>query len=131
MIYRLILINECIKIANTTVWIAGVVEMRLYVNVKGLSSHTRRKRTRGRQRVMLVQSSVTIMKQNANCDFHMDVYTHFSFSLASGSKNLTATSRLPRVVVVPYSGIPSASATYTFIYIICLNCVMYMHRSYS
>lgn len=49
------------------------------------------------------------------------VYTHFSFSLAPGSKNLTATSRLPRVVVVPYSGIPSASATYTFMNIIRLN----------
>ena len=48
-------------------------------------------------------------------------HTHFSFSLASGSKNLTATRRLPRVVVVPYSGIPSASATYTFMGIICLR----------
>jgi len=74
---------------------------------------------------MYAQSSVAITKQNANCGLHIDVYTHFSFSLASGSKNLTATSRLPRVVVVPYSGIPSASATYTYTYNLFELCYIY------
>lgn len=64
----------------------------------------------------LARSSVVTTKRNANCAKRCSrarLYTHFSFSLASGSKNLTATRRLPTLIVVPYSGIPSASATYT------------------
>lgn len=40
--------------------------------------------------------------------------TYFSFSLASCSRNLTATRRFPNEVVELYSKMPSASATYTW-----------------
>lgn len=38
---------------------------------------------------------------------------YFSFSDASCSKNFTATKRFSEQIAEPYSGIPSASATYT------------------
>lgn len=66
---------------------------------------------------VLLRSTQRTPKQAAVQSSFSQIYyfsTHFSLSQASCNRNLTATSRFPRDAADPYSGIPSASATYTW-----------------